>query len=51
MSLIKIDDVPVPCTNPRHNPPSNIVLDPGVYVHTCPECGRETRFTVAGVRC
>lgn len=26
------------CRHPEHNPPSMIVLAPGVYEHTCPGC-------------
>ena len=28
------------CTHPEHNPPSMIVLEPGVYEHACPGCGK-----------
>ena len=48
MSLIKVADVPRPCTHGEHNPPSMIVLPPGVYEHQCPGCGKKQRFTVYG---
>jgi hypothetical protein len=49
--LTKIAEMPRPCLHPEHNPPSNIVLDPGVYQHTCPACGRSITFTVHSVVC
>jgi hypothetical protein len=41
MPLRKIDDLApwtdrVICIHPEHNPPSMMVLEPGVYEHTCP---------------
>lgn len=47
--LRKIADAPRPCLSPEHNPPSMIVLEPGVYEYTCPSCGKTVTFTVAGV--
>lgn len=44
--LVKIADVKRPCLHPEHNPPSMIVLAPGVYSHTCPGCGHVSNFTV-----
>lgn len=46
--LRKVSDLPghMYCRNPEHNPPSMIVLPPGVYEHTCPGCGHVTRFVV-----
>lgn len=35
-----------PCTHAEHNPPTMIVLEPGLYEHTCPGCGKEQRFRV-----
>ena len=51
MSLEKIADAPVPCVHPEHAPPSNIVLAPGTYRHTCPSCGRQRVFTVPQIVC
>lgn len=34
------------CRNPEHDPPTMIHLEPGVYEHTCPGCGRVVRFVV-----
>jgi len=44
--LKKIADVPKPCLHPCHNPPSHIVLEPGVYEYTCPGCGKKITFEV-----
>jgi hypothetical protein len=49
--LRKIADIKPPCLNPEHNPPSMIVLQPGIYQHICPGCGHSTTFTVAGTYC
>lgn len=35
-----------PCRDPKHDPPSMMVYDPGIYEHTCPGCKRRIRFTV-----
>lgn len=51
MGLKKIADIPTPCLHPEHNPPSMIVLSPGVYEHTCPGCGHSVTFTVYGTVC
>jgi len=40
-----------PCLCPEHNPPSNIVLEPGTYTWKCPSCGKEQTFTVPIVYC
>ncbi len=42
----KIADVPIICTDPEHKPPMHIVLEPGVYEHTCPGCGAKITFTI-----
>lgn len=44
----KICDFPYEkvCRHPDHNPPSMIVLDPGVYEHTCPKCGERQTVVV-----
>lgn len=47
--LVKVADVPwvrPPCRNPNHDPPQHIVLEPGVYEHTCPGCGQKQVFTI-----
>lgn len=38
------------CIHPEHNPPSHIVLSPGVYEHECPGCGAKTIFRINGIR-
>ena len=35
-----------PCYNPEHNPPTHIVLQPGIHVYKCPGCGKETVINV-----
>jgi len=32
------------CRHPEHNPPTMIVLEPGLYEHTCPACGKKIIF-------
>jgi hypothetical protein len=49
MPTRKIADIPVPCRHPEHQPPSHMVLGPGVYEHECPSCGKKSTFVVAGV--
>lgn len=49
--LEKIADVEQPCLSPEHNPPSHIVLEPGIYRYTCPQCGETVTFNVRGVSC
>ena len=44
--LRKIADVPEPCLSPEHDPPSHIVLEPGVYEYTCPACGETKSFVI-----
>lgn len=50
MSLRKIRDLPkawtYPCHHPEHNPPTMIVLQPGVYEHICPRCGASQTFVI-----
>lgn len=48
MPIKKISDKDVerPCLHPTHNPPMHIVLEPGLYEHTCPACGKSQRFSV-----
>lgn len=38
-----------PCTDREHNPPTHIVLDPGIYTWKCPSCGKEETFTIPQV--
>ena len=38
-----------PCLHPEHNPPTNIVLDPGVYEHECPSCGHSQIVTIGRI--
>ena len=45
----KVQDLPAmppACQDPEHSPPYMIVLDPGVYEHTCPTCAHVARFVV-----
>ena len=49
--LRKIADAPNPCRHPEHNPPGNIVLDPGTYEYVCPACGKVSRFVVPLITC
>ena len=42
----KIADAPIPCNHPGHKPPGMMVFEPGTYAHTCPGCGKVTRFSV-----
>lgn len=51
MSLRRLPDAeawkrPKPCYHPEHDPPGMIVLEPGSYEYTCPQCGHSTVFTV-----
>lgn len=51
MPLRKIQDLDksIICRHPEHNPPSMIVLPPGVYEYTCPACGHKTIFTIQAI--
>lgn len=40
-----------PCLSHDHNPPSSILLSPGLYEYACPSCGHVTRFQVYGTYC
>lgn len=46
--VTKIADIPMDmtCFHPEHRPPDHLVLEPGVYAHTCPGCGCISTFTV-----
>jgi hypothetical protein len=48
MTLRKIKSFPEPkiCRHPEHDPPSMIVLDLGVWEHTCPGCGKTQTIVV-----
>jgi hypothetical protein len=39
------------CLDPDHKPPTMVVWDPGEYEHTCPRCGRITKFVVPMREC
>jgi hypothetical protein len=39
------------CLHPEHNPPGMMVFEPGEYEHTCPACGKITRFVVPLITC
>ena len=49
MPIRKIDDDQKweinECHNPDHNIPSHIIT-PGTYEHTCPGCGKITKFII-----
>jgi len=51
MSIKKIKDAPIPCSNPEHEPPHHMVYEPGTYEHVCPGCGKKTVFEVPGISC
>jgi hypothetical protein len=34
------------CTDPLHAPIRSLHTGPGQYRHVCPECGKETFFTI-----
>lgn len=34
------------CKDKQHNPPSMIVLEPGIHEWTCPSCGKVTVIKV-----
>lgn len=48
MPTKKIADLPAlrGCQSPQHRPPPQTGLEPGIYEHTCPECGAQIRFRV-----
>ena len=52
LNIRKIADLPEVCMDDEHEPPRYMVLQPGIYEHTCPACGEVQRFTVqrAGTR-
>lgn len=46
MPTRKIADLPRPCLDPQHNPPSHCVFSEGIYEHECPSCGQRQQFCV-----
>lgn len=34
------------CNHSEHNSPLHIILDPGVYEHECPCCGKKQTFII-----
>lgn len=46
MPTRKIADLPAPCLDSEHNPPTHIALERGVYEHVCPACGEKRQFVV-----
>ena len=51
MTLRKLDDpesnwAQQPCRDPSHDPPGMIVLENGLWEHTCPSCKKVTVFRV-----
>lgn len=48
MPTKKIADLPksTNCMNKEHEPPASQYFEPGIYEHTCPACGKITRFVV-----
>jgi len=48
--LRKIRDIEL-CLSPEHNPPGQIVLEPGEYEYICPACGHRVTFTVPAIVC
>jgi len=48
MPTKKIADLPKSstCTHKDHDPPMYQHFEPGIYEHTCPSCGKTTRFTI-----
>lgn len=48
MPIRKIADIPrvKKCRDPDHEIPNMICLEPGIYEHECPSCGKKTTFVV-----
>ena len=34
------------CHSPEHNPPMNMVMEPGIYEYECPSCGHKETIIV-----
>jgi len=47
--LKKVENIEPPCIHPEHNPPTHIVLRPGIYEYTCPACGKTIRFVIPAI--
>jgi len=43
---VKISEPEKHCLSSEHEPATMKYRKPGVYKHTCPDCGEETIFTV-----
>ena len=39
------------CLNPSHNPPSHMVLEPGLYEYVCPSCGHTVNINIPLITC
>ncbi len=48
-ALQKVAEPKKSCLDPEHNPPGNIVLEPGSYEHICPKCGKVSRFIIPDI--
>lgn len=48
-SLKKLGEAEPVCVHPDHNPPSNLYLEPGQYMYTCPSCGKTFLFTIPNI--
>ena len=46
MPIRKIADHSATCKNPDHNPPTHIYLEPGIWEHQCPQCGKKTIINI-----
>ena len=44
--LIEKFEVKKVCKHPEHLAPSQMVYEPGIYEHTCPNCGESYKFTI-----
>jgi hypothetical protein len=51
MKLIKEYKPQDICRDKQHNPPSAIVLKPGLYEHTCPSCGKTVKISIPRISC
>jgi hypothetical protein len=53
MSFKKIEtpNYKPPCKDRQHNPPSAIVLKPGIYEWSCPSCGHKVRINIPHITC
>jgi len=53
MGFKKIEDFNLKntCRDPEHYPPTQIVLEPGIYEWTCPNCGNVTIVNIPKITC